>query len=60
MDPKNILCYLNQIFFYISMIIPPLCELYKIYFNSKCYYQTFIIRKVISTRNNLNNDENII
>jgi hypothetical protein len=56
-DPKNIPCYINKIFFYISLIIPPLCELYKIYIDSKCYYQTFIIRKVISTSNNLNNDE---
>ena len=32
-------------------------ELYKFYFNSKCVYQKFTIKKTISTRFNLNGPE---
>ena len=57
-DPKNAHClYFNKILFNILIFIPPLCVLYIFYLESKCHYQRFIIRKVISTRKDLNNDE---
>ena len=39
------------------MFFPPLFECYKIYLDCHYYCQTFKIRKIISTRNNLKNDE---
>ena len=57
-DPKNVPCFdFNITLFYTFIFIPPLCEFYKIYLDCHYYCQTFKIRKVISTRNNLNNDE---
>ena len=57
-DPKNAPClFFNKILYYILTLIPPLCEFYKVYLDKQYYCQTFKIRKVISTRNNLNNDE---
>ena len=57
-DPKNAPClFFNKKLFIFLIFLPPLCELYKIYIDSKCHYQKFKIRKAISTRNNLNNDE---
>ena len=42
-------------FFIFTML--SFAELYKFYFNSKCIYQKFTIKKIISTRYNLNGPE---
>jgi len=44
----NVYCYLICVFIF------PLVEIYKIYFNSFCKKQAFTIKKVISTRYDLN------
>ena len=39
---------------YIFFTIIPFCEFYKLYFDSFCIYQSFRIRKLVSTRYDLN------
>ena len=48
-------CINSYIFFLFTML--SFAELYKFYFNSKCVYQKFTIKKTISTRFNLNGPE---
>ena len=48
-------CINSCIFFIFTML--SFAELYKFYFNSKCIYQKFTIKKIISTRYNLNGPE---
>jgi hypothetical protein len=48
-------CINSYIFFIFTML--SFAELYKFYFNSKCVYQKFTIKKTISTRYNLNGPE---
>jgi hypothetical protein len=48
----------NLIGFYIFSVFIPLIEFYKIYFNNNCIEQTFKIRKLISTRYDLNSEDN--
>ena len=55
-DPLNFPCFVSIKYFYLFTFIP-FSEFYKIYINILCYNQTFKIRKVISTRKDLNNDE---
>jgi len=42
---------------FVILTILSLAEFYKCYFNSKCVYQQFTIKKIISTRYNLNEPE---
>ena len=46
-------CMGNYFFFFISTILM-IAEIYKIYFNSLCVYQKFKVRKIVSTRYDLN------
>ena len=46
--------FLSKYFFFILATFLTLSELYKIYFNSLCIFQRFKIRKLISTRYDLN------
>ena len=39
---------------YIFMTLLTLCEFYKLYFNSLCIYQVYRVRKIVSTRYDLN------
>ena len=43
----------NYFFFFISTILT-IAEIYRIYFNSLCVYQKFKVRKIVSTRYDLN------
>ena len=49
-------CCINQIL-YIILIFIPFVEFYKCYINSYCIEQTFTIRKLISTRYDLNQNQ---
>ena len=49
-------CFVNRIF-YILFTIIPIVEIYKCYINSYIYEKKFIIRKLISTRYDLNQDK---
>ena len=49
-------CTVN-IIFYILFTIIPIVEIYKCYINSYIYEKTFVIRKLISTRYDLNQDK---
>ena len=49
-------CTVN-IIFYILFTIIPIVEIYKCYINSYFYEKTFVIRKLISTRYDLNQDK---
>ena len=46
-------CMANYFFFFISTILT-IAEIYRIYFNSLCVYQKFKVRKIVSTRYDLN------
>ena len=46
-------CCINTCMYTFFTIIP-FCELYKLYFDSFCIYQSFRIRKLVSTRYDLN------
>lgn len=48
--------YLNMGMYLLFTFILPIIEFYKIYMNSFCVQQNFTIKKLISTRNDLNND----
>ena len=48
-------CLNSCVFFIFTML--SFAELYKFYFNSKCIYQKFTIKKIISTRYNLKEPE---
>ena len=59
----NLVCIRNEepcgvgVCMFIFCTIIPICELYKCYVNSYCLEQTFKIRKLISTRYNLNEEQ---
>lgn len=46
-------CMANYFFFFISTILT-IAEIYRIYFNYLCVYQKFKVRKIVSTRYDLN------
>ena len=46
-----------SIFWYIFFTFAGLVQLYKVYINSRCIYKSFTIRKIISTRYSLTNEE---
>jgi len=49
-----------SIFWYIFFTFAGLVQLYKVYINSRCVYKSFTIRKLISTRYSLTNEESNI
>lgn len=54
---KGSMC-MTRMFFWLCTFFT-FAEIYKIYFKSKCIFQTYTIRKLISTRFNLNDEEHM-
>ncbi len=46
-----------SLFWYIFFLFSGIVQLYKVYINSRCIYKSFTIRKIISTRYSLTNEE---
>ena len=57
LDPNNIPCCVSKgLYIFFSVFF--LGQFYKTYFQSKCYAQNFTIRKIVSTRYDLTNNQN--
>ena len=54
---KNNPCGMSLFWFFFFVLIG-LAQLYKVYINSRCVYKTFTVKKLISTRYDLTNEEN--
>lgn len=50
--------FITSTFFWICTFLT-MSEFYKLYFNSRCIHQSYTIRKLISTRYNLNDEEHL-
>ena len=46
-----------SLFWYIFFLLIGIVQIYKVYINSRCVYKSFTIRKIISTRYSLTNEE---